>query len=65
MATQSDAPRDKLSHLIPLLTILVLASFAAMVVMLARINTSNTAFRAEVEKEILIGEMGAAVQLES
>ena len=65
MATESNAPRGHIAYVILVLTILVVASVGAIIVMLARINTSNAAFRAEVEKELLIGDMGAAVQQES
>ena len=65
MATESNAPRGHIAYVILVLTILVVASVGAIIVRLARINTSNAAFRAEVEKELLIGDMGAAVQQES
>ena len=65
MAIPADVPRRKPALVVPVLTVFVLFSFVAIVVMLLRINSSNDQFRAEVEKELMIDDMGAAIQKES
>ena len=61
MALFSKLPRRSLLYVVPVLTAFVL-SLGAVTVMLLRIDNSNDEFRAEVEKELLIGEMAAAVE---
>ena len=65
MAIPADVHRRKPALIVPLLTVFVLFTFGAIVAMLVRIDNSNAQFRAEVEKGLLISDMGAAIQDES